>query len=600
MMGMKPDKRISPRHMINTLVAGWIIMLFCTLVGIHSPAYADGIDKALHMGAKALAGQNMQKAIKHFDQAIKSGKPTRLQLFTAYSGLCASRYKQSMITKERELTREAIADCDRAIDIKADQQSVYRMRGIAHLSLGSLDSAIADLNVAIALQPDDYLSIQNRGLAKAKLGQSEAALADFDLSIELKPDHPWGYYNRGRLLALAYQYKKSIEDFSTFIRYKQEFAPVYLHRGWSKMRLGHYQQAVGDFYEAIRLNNGDNSVALANRGIALYLLGRYEEAAYDLDRALQIDPTSVESRFWLFLSRGRMGEMDREIFNQDGKVINPKAWPGALSSFLLGRAESQSVLDTIRMTGDPMLRGERESLALFVFGEWAAIRGRNETAQKWYEIIINKAGPKPPWYHAARQQLDFLAIEPQQQILEPDRLAMTGTLTPARRLAFAGDPAADTAVDVATLARSDTPAVGNEPKSIDYTMRGRPNGEFRLKVKQTEKRPAVVTQSPQKIAAPAPEKPTAPSRPAVKQRYPHKPGTYAFKVGAFQSLEHADRALAEVTDLGYGAYLQEINVKGGRFMRVWVGPFATLEEANDARDRIIARYGRTPSKVRLR
>jgi tetratricopeptide (TPR) repeat protein len=549
-----------------------IVLSGCLLFAVV-PAWADGVDDALQLGARALAGSDMGKAVAQFNRAIKSGKPTRLQLFTAYSGLCASRYKQSMINKDKALTIEAITDCDRAIALKSDQQSVYRMRGIANLTVGAFDRSVADLNVAVALNPNDYLSIQNRGLAKAKLGRSDAAIIDFDRSIALKPGHPWGYYNRGRLHAILYRYKKAVEDFSTFIRFKQDFEPVFLHRGWSRMRLGYYQQAVGDFYEAIRLKENSNPQALANRGIALYLLGRYEEAAEDFEMVLKLDPAAAENRFWLYLVRTRLGRPAREVFSYGGGVIDAKSWPGALAAYLLGHAESISVLDTIRENPDPVIRGEQESLAIFIFGEWAAIRERTESARKWFNIIVNKAGPNPPWFYAAKQQVGILKSLPPQQARAIKKVTSIINKAEEKR---------KRAAVISRQKVSKLPEKIAEKKIVQPAVKG----------KLSHRDPA--SKLPKKIA----EKKIV--QRAAKGRYPHKPGSYAFKLASFQNLEHTDKALADATELGYGVYLEEIMVDDDRYLRVWVGPFDSLKKANAARDELKKLPGRSPSKVRLR
>jgi lipoprotein NlpI len=536
------------RHMFGTVA----LLIFLSLLAV--PVWADDIDDALQLGADALVGQKMAKAEEYFGMAVeKDSKATRLQLVAAYSGLCASRYKTSLINKNLELTRRAVRDCDRAIILKSDHQSVYRMRGIAYLTIGDFNRAVTDLNVAVALKPMDHLSILNRGLAKARLGNYTAAINDFDHAIKLKPDHPWGYYNRGRLHANFYRYGKAVDDFSTFIRFKRGFESVYLHRGRSRMRLGHYQQAVGDFYEAMRLQNGDNSLALAHRGVALYLLGRYDESLEDLEAVVKKSPADTISRLWLYLTRERLNRESENTFVEGGVEVDSNSWYGAMSAYLLGGIDSQAVLDMIKANRDQERRGEQESLTQFIFGEWAAVRGKNAEAKKWFNIIVNKAGPRPPWFNAARQQGNRLTSSSSVPVV---RRAVTAP--PIKRM----------------LARVEPLKAPQKPKA-----------EVKLML--------------QRRIVNLPEDPITTSlvKEFAKSDLIHKRVEYRFQLGAFSKSKNADLALGDMGKLGYESYQQKITVNGNNYIRVWVGEFSSSHEANVARNVIKKNPGRFPGRV---
>ncbi|MBF0359140.1 MAG: tetratricopeptide repeat protein [Magnetococcales bacterium] len=528
------------------------LLIFLSL--LVAPVRADDIDDALQLGADALVAQKMALAEEYFDVALKKdSKATRLQLVAAYSGLCASRYKTSLVSKNLELTKRAVRDCDRALVLKSDHQSVYRMRGIAYLTIGDFNRAVTDLNVAVALKPRDHLSVLNRGLAKARLGNYTAAINDFDHAIKLKPDHPWGYYNRGRLHANFYRYGKAVDDFSTFIRFKRGFEPVYLHRGRSRMRLGHYQQAVADFYEAIRLKDGDNPLALAHRGVALYLLGRYEESLEDLEAVVKKSPEDSTSRLWLFLTRERLHRESENTFVEWGGEVDSNSWYGAMSAYLLGRLDSQAVLDLVKANIDQERRSEQESLTQFIFGEWAAVRGKHDEAKKWFNIIVNKAGPKPPWFNAAHQQGNRLTPDPSFAAVEE-----VETVLPKQKIVTKAEPA----------------KVFREPKP-----------EVKLML--------------QRRIANLPEDPITSS--LVREFAKRDPASirdgYRFQLGAFSKSENADAALAEMSRLGYESYLQKITINGNTYIRVWVGQFSSSREANIARSMIEKIPGRSPGRV---
>ncbi|MBF0456151.1 MAG: tetratricopeptide repeat protein [Magnetococcales bacterium] len=514
------------------------------------PAWADEVEEALRAGSQALLGKDMDRAIDHFRRAMTVGRPNRVQMVTAHSGLCASRYKKSMINKDSALTQKAVTDCDAAIRLKSDYQSVYRMRGIAYLTLGNLERAIEDLNIAVALEPDDYLAVQNRGLAKAKLGYSQSAIFDFDRSIQLKPNHPWGYYNRGRLHAASSQHQKALDDFDTFIRFKQGFEPVYLHRGVSQMSLGQYQEAAESFNEAIHLRKGKNPQGLLRRGSALYLAGRYGEAIQDIERAVDLDPDTLEYRFWLHLVRGRLNQSIRNIFPEARGESDTQTWPGVMAAHLTGRVEAHTVMNVIdRMPKKPG-QEETKSLATYLIGEWADIQDQTRVARKWMNILAKDTKNSSPWSHSARMQVKRL-----------DRLLALRPKEP----------------------RTARPA--EEPFSIvRKSAEPREQNRERRRSWYDEREPARPAERARSV------------EPARSRQASHT-GMYVFKVASFQDIDNADKALVEVTDMGYEVYLQEVMVKGDRYLRVWVGPFSSMREANAARNRVKTLPGYHPTKV---
>jgi len=85
----------------------------------------------------------------------------------------------------------AIADYDRAIELRPDYAEAYNNRGNAYAHKGDHDRAIADYDRAIQLQPDLAEAYYNRGLAYKQRGEEEKAIADFEKFLELSNDPYW-------------------------------------------------------------------------------------------------------------------------------------------------------------------------------------------------------------------------------------------------------------------------------------------------------------------------------------------------------------------------------------------------------------------------
>jgi tetratricopeptide (TPR) repeat protein len=83
----------------------------------------------------------------------------------------------------------AIADYDKAIEIKPDLQTAYYNRGRALRISGQPELAIASYNKALELDPKDANSFSNRGHAYRDVGDNDKAIADFRSALAIDPTH---------------------------------------------------------------------------------------------------------------------------------------------------------------------------------------------------------------------------------------------------------------------------------------------------------------------------------------------------------------------------------------------------------------------------
>lgn len=80
---------------------------------------------------------------------------------------------------------EALADYDKAIELKVDNAAAFLSRGKTHFNLDSFDKAVADFDKAIEIDPKQSLAFYVRGLAYEKKGNREKAIADYQQAVDL-------------------------------------------------------------------------------------------------------------------------------------------------------------------------------------------------------------------------------------------------------------------------------------------------------------------------------------------------------------------------------------------------------------------------------
>jgi class 3 adenylate cyclase len=139
------------------------------------PASVDA--KAAYDEATHLLDQDQPaEAARRFDDALRAS-PNSVD---AYAGRAEARRKML----QYELS---IEDCNKIIQIKADDPRGYNCRGFGYQLLKQYEPALRDFNEAIRLNPSFALAYSNRGSAYSGLQQYELAVQDYSQAIRLRP-----------------------------------------------------------------------------------------------------------------------------------------------------------------------------------------------------------------------------------------------------------------------------------------------------------------------------------------------------------------------------------------------------------------------------
>jgi tetratricopeptide (TPR) repeat protein len=194
----------------------------------------------------------------------------------------------------------AIRAC--TIIIAAGQESrgnlgvAYYNRGHAYYKDDGYDLAIADYDKAIELKPDDAISYYGRGLAYALKGGYDLAIADYDKAIELKPDDAVAYDGRGNAFYNKRDYDSAIADYNKAIQLNPAFAVAYDNRGLAYYDEGDYDRAIADYDKAVELKP-DDAVAYFGRGNAFYNKRDYDSAIADYNKAVELKPADADAYY---------------------------------------------------------------------------------------------------------------------------------------------------------------------------------------------------------------------------------------------------------------------------------------------------------------
>ena len=174
-------------------------------------------------------------------------------------------------------------------------KSAYVNRAVARKSTGDADEAIADCNRALEIKPDIAEAYNNRGTAKDMKGDVDGAIADYSKAIELDPAYVSAYSNRGTAWCSKNRFDEAIEDYTKAINLEPGEAALYTNRGTAKSEKKLHEEAIADHTKAIELAP-DLAVAYANRGGSKRDMGLLRPAMEDLEAALKRAPKNWPNR----------------------------------------------------------------------------------------------------------------------------------------------------------------------------------------------------------------------------------------------------------------------------------------------------------------
>jgi regulator of sirC expression with transglutaminase-like and TPR domain len=152
--------------------------------------------------------------------------------------------------------REALAQFDRAIQLKSNYTAAYNDRGLLkEFKLNDIQGALSDYNRAIqsdAKYAGAYINRAN--LKEVRLNDYRGALIDYDRGIEFNPNLAAAYYNRGELKQRMKDYRSALGDYNRSIQLDPEDAQAYGNRGYLKYeKLGDRPGGIQDMKKAARI-----------------------------------------------------------------------------------------------------------------------------------------------------------------------------------------------------------------------------------------------------------------------------------------------------------------------------------------------------------
>jgi len=279
-------------------------------------------------------------------------------------------------------TDEAIADCERSLDLNDRHVPTYDHLGFVYADAGRYEDALRVFDKFADLAPDAR-SLTNRALMLMYLGRYEDALPDLDEALRYTSDYTTALQYRAETLLFLDEPERALND----ARQGTELAPnsrdAHLNRAVVAMYLGDgatVQESVDRLVEL-----GEDEVVVLNvRGYAYALAGDAQLALAELDRAAALAPDSASvfdsrgyARYLAGDYQGAIADVNRalalvEPFSRASRaeMLYHRALVRAALGDLAGAEESAREAETLRPV--PLVARGIEELLQDLAARWPA------------------------------------------------------------------------------------------------------------------------------------------------------------------------------------------------------------------------------------
>jgi len=188
---------------------------------------------------------------------------------------------------------EAIAQYQKALQIKPDYADVHETLGNALLQKGNADEAITQYQAALQINPHNAGAFYNLGNALFEQGNVDEAIAQYRKALQIKPDYADAHNNLGAALFRQGNVDEAIAQYQRALQIKPDKAEVQNNLAWllatcphASLRNGN--QAVALAERANQLTGDGNPAMLGTLAAAYAEAGRFPEAVATAQHALQL------------------------------------------------------------------------------------------------------------------------------------------------------------------------------------------------------------------------------------------------------------------------------------------------------------------------
>ncbi len=215
---------------------------------------------------------------------------------------------------ELERQEDGFQDYTKSLEMQ-ESPSAYNNRGLICAWWNQYEKAIADYNRAIELKPDFSLYYTNRAVAYYRLKQYDKVLEDCAKAIELGNAPTNAYRYQGEAYWLTEEHEKALASFREMLRREPDSDIAVNGLGLAYEGLGQDKRALAEYRRAAKMDPAEPAYH-ANEAEMLWRAGRFKEAVTSCNRALKADP-KYRRAYWIrakaYEGQGQTAKAERDM-----------------------------------------------------------------------------------------------------------------------------------------------------------------------------------------------------------------------------------------------------------------------------------------------
>ncbi len=230
------------------------------------------------------------------------------QLALSLAPDCVACYQTlAQIAERQDNTEKALAYLLAAKQRAPEDPEVLFEFGKVCLERNLVDDALAALSKAVELNPDNDSYVYVLGSANVAREHLPDALALFQRLLRKHPHDAILTYAMGAVYYLQGTYSEAEASLKQSLAAQPDQVAAAYYLGLTYDAIGNDDRAIPIFRDLLK-KNPQHSPSYVKLGSILLRAHQYEEAQRDLERAVSLDPDSVEAHYQLGLVLRRLGK----------------------------------------------------------------------------------------------------------------------------------------------------------------------------------------------------------------------------------------------------------------------------------------------------
>lgn len=206
-----------------------------------------------------------------------------------------------------------MAGCGGRDEVQLENELAYRQIGIQKLSEGSYQEAVDSfqkaLDQSVAVVEELEVDIcYYKAQAQYQGGDVEGAIETYTALIDYDKDNVKALYLRGTAYLAQGQTKEALADYQAAADREKKDGELHSHIAENLIHAGMNQEAE-PYLQAAVGQDGEDAESLRERGYAFYLMGDYDNARANLDKAITLE--DEEAVFYLAKIEDALGNSQR-------------------------------------------------------------------------------------------------------------------------------------------------------------------------------------------------------------------------------------------------------------------------------------------------